>query len=602
MKNLFIIILLAFGSLLNAQETIDLFILAGQSNARGHRGNAAYYPADTDGLDSQIRLNYTWHNLSSSNGWTTLKPQKKMFPDGHFGPEVTFSRALKIAGYNPAIFKYTAGGSSIHGDWMTPGDGMLYDSVAVALNKAIVELTDQGHTVNIKGFIWIQGESDGAPEDTIEDAQLYQSRLQSIIDDIRNIAGNDSLPVLLGVKEQYVIQGKPQALNGHANIARADDNIRFVTFHDYPHADKYHLTPQGIEEHGKRLYRNYQLIVNQEQEFNNCTFEITPNTVSTISKSSWGQTFKMDCSGYLDRFSFEAGSDITAPFTVTIGNGGDCNADVLYTKKISGIVDGKNEIDINEKNIYLDKEHTYYLNIVADNGELWKTRYVNSDKMIGNLKTYNTGEDPETCWRNFFRYNSSLNYDMGISATTSLASPMNSTTLPIVLESFDVKSKSSNAVLNWATSNEINNNHFNIQRSTDGIFFETIATVDGKDNTQSISEYTYTDLNIGDQYSLVYYRLEQVDYDGSEETFTAKPVSFSNTSIAVFPNPVSKGEHITIKADKIKLVEVHNFLGERIISTSHNNESFINLPTESLSSGFYLIIINNESVHKLYVE
>jgi hypothetical protein len=79
--------------------------LAGQSNAQGYSGDAAFYPADPNGLDSQIRFNWTYIGNSSSSDWETMQAQDGRFPSGHFGPEVTFSRAQN-AGYNPAIFKF----------------------------------------------------------------------------------------------------------------------------------------------------------------------------------------------------------------------------------------------------------------------------------------------------------------------------------------------------------------------------------------------------------------------------------------------------------------------------------------------------------------
>ena len=90
-----------------SQDTIDMFIWAGQSNAQGWQGDADFYPSDPDSLDSQIRLNYTFIGSTSSNGWVQMQPQEWRFASGHFGPEVTFGRMLKEAGYNPAIFKYT---------------------------------------------------------------------------------------------------------------------------------------------------------------------------------------------------------------------------------------------------------------------------------------------------------------------------------------------------------------------------------------------------------------------------------------------------------------------------------------------------------------
>jgi hypothetical protein len=44
---------------LKAQETIDLFILAGQSNAQGWTGDAAQYPQEDIELDASILLNWT---------------------------------------------------------------------------------------------------------------------------------------------------------------------------------------------------------------------------------------------------------------------------------------------------------------------------------------------------------------------------------------------------------------------------------------------------------------------------------------------------------------------------------------------------------------
>ena len=95
---------------LKAQETIDLFILARQSNSQGWTGDAAQYPQEDIELDASIFLNWTFFNKENSNGeWQYMQPQKWRFPAGHFGLEVSFSRALKKAGFNPGIFKYCLG-------------------------------------------------------------------------------------------------------------------------------------------------------------------------------------------------------------------------------------------------------------------------------------------------------------------------------------------------------------------------------------------------------------------------------------------------------------------------------------------------------------
>jgi len=236
-----------------SQDTIDLFIWAGQSNAQGWQGDADFYPSDPDSLDSQIRLNYTFIGSTSSNGWVEMQPQEGRFASGHFGPEVTFGRKLKEAGYNPAVFKYTKGSTSIHADWLAPGEGGYYDAMVADLDTAITDLESQGHRVIIKGLIWIQGESDA---ETHALASAYESRLLSIISDMRNnVVGNSTLPIILGVDEQHFwVVDQPAVLDAHKRIARNDDQIKFTSMYGLPKADATHLTPAGLITHGEQIF------------------------------------------------------------------------------------------------------------------------------------------------------------------------------------------------------------------------------------------------------------------------------------------------------------------------------------------------------------
>ena len=97
MKKMYLLGLAAWiaGSSCFAEE-IDLFILAGQSNAQGWQGDAKHYPEDPKGYDASIPFYWVTPRHSSSGGeWTTLKAQGGRFEAGHFGLEVTFARALK---------------------------------------------------------------------------------------------------------------------------------------------------------------------------------------------------------------------------------------------------------------------------------------------------------------------------------------------------------------------------------------------------------------------------------------------------------------------------------------------------------------------------
>ena len=254
---LVLFIVLALTSCSLSQETIDLFIWAGQSNAQGWQGNADFYPPDPGGLDSQIKLNYTFVASTRSDGWIEMQPQEGRFASGHFGPEVTFARKLKEAGYNPAIFKYTRGSTSLHADWLAPGEGGYYDAMVADLDTAITDLESRGHRVIIRGVIWIQGESDA---ETYDLASAYETSLISIISDMRNNpVGNSALPIILGVDEQHFwVVDQPAVLDAQKSIAKNDDQIKFTSMLGLPKADGTHLTPAGLVTHGEQIFEAFE--------------------------------------------------------------------------------------------------------------------------------------------------------------------------------------------------------------------------------------------------------------------------------------------------------------------------------------------------------
>lgn len=88
--------------------------------------------------------------------------------------------------------------------------------------------------------------------------------------------------------------------------------------------------------------------------------------------------------------------------------------------------------------------------------------------------------------------------------------------VPVSLYYFDVKkSKNGAVVLNWATLNEENSKHFEIQKSDDGLHFHTVAKVNGAGNSEEYIEYSFEDEVLSPS-SQVYYRLSHVDYSGEK--------------------------------------------------------------------------------------
>ena len=87
--------------------------------------------------------------------------------------------------------------------------------------------------------------------------------------------------------------------------------------------------------------------------------------------------------------------------------------------------------------------------------------------------------------------------------------------LPVELIDFRAKEDAQqNVVLLWTTESESNNMHFVIERAADGRNFEMLETVNGNGTTTALQNYSYVDTK---PIAFAYYRLKQVDYDGSFE-------------------------------------------------------------------------------------
>ncbi|MCF8244246.1 MAG: BspA family leucine-rich repeat surface protein, partial [Saprospiraceae bacterium] len=114
--------------------------------------------------------------------------------------------------------------------------------------------------------------------------------------------------------------------------------------------------------------------------------------------------------------------------------------------------------------------------------------------------------------------------------------------LPVELVSFQAERQNRDAaLLTWRTASELNNEGFDIERSSDGRNWETLSFVPGHGTTQAEQSYAYTDEQ--PLPGVNYYRLRQVDFDGKMEYSDIRSVMMegSTNGIAVYPNPVKDG-------------------------------------------------------------
>lgn len=100
-----------------------------------------------------------------------------------------------------------------------------------------------------------------------------------------------------------------------------------------------------------------------------------------------------------------------------------------------------------------------------------------------------------------------ISFTFGNAATASAP-------LPVIWGGFAGKRVNNSTVgLQWRTMQEQNASHYNIQRSEDGVHFRTIGMAMAQGTTASVTDYNFDDKQA--TASMYYYRLEQVDLDGT---------------------------------------------------------------------------------------
>lgn len=121
--------------------------------------------------------------------------------------------------------------------------------------------------------------------------------------------------------------------------------------------------------------------------------------------------------------------------------------------------------------------------------------------------------------------------------------------LPVELTSFQVFDKNNNAELHWQTDSETNNQGFEIQRSSDGHTWQTLAFVQGHGTTLEEHSYSHTDRQ--PLSGLNYYRLRQIDFDGkiSRSPVVSVDMWEVGQQVNIFPNPFSKTLHVQLPTD-----------------------------------------------------
>lgn len=178
--------------------------------------------------------------------------------------------------------------------------------------------------------------------------------------------------------------------------------------------------------------------------------------------------------------------------------------------------------------------------------------------------------------------------------------------LPIELLNFNASCLPENkgVTIHWTTASEINNDYFTVEKSSDGIFFETIATIKGAGTSSKVLDYNYVDDKPIPE-KVCYYRLRQTDYDGKSETFKIITSNcqeeFFAFELVIVQNPIQNENllyDLDVTHDGLIQLEITDVIGQVVKKVSFYHRSGANrysLAVNGLSKGVYYLTVSNKS-------
>ena len=171
--------------------------------------------------------------------------------------------------------------------------------------------------------------------------------------------------------------------------------------------------------------------------------------------------------------------------------------------------------------------------------------------------------------------------------------------LPIELLSFNAKSNDEEIVVNWATSNEINNKGFSLLRSTDASKgFEQIAFVDGYGHSDYEQSYEFIDRDVKPGITY-YYQLIAEDFDGktTDHGIASALIESSNTTLTISPNPASDLLNVFVYASNAfdAQIMITDITGKIVLQENTKIDGAVNVPLNisNLANGVYHISVNH---------
>ena len=189
----------------------------------------------------------------------------------------------------------------------------------------------------------------------------------------------------------------------------------------------------------------------------------------------------------------------------------------------------------------------------------------------------------------------------GVFGITGKGANLTMTPLPVELLNFKANLVGNQTILTWVTATEKNNDRFVVERSLNGISWNEVGQVKGNGNSSSLLQYSYTDNLNNAAASMVYYRLKQVDFDGTQTYSKIETVKLNKTKgqeITLVANPVKDNIRFNLNGTQLEeaMLEIVSLNGVKVFTAPLTENAAVNgVEINKLAPGMYVYRITGQN-------
>lgn len=188
----------------------------------------------------------------------------------------------------------------------------------------------------------------------------------------------------------------------------------------------------------------------------------------------------------------------------------------------------------------------------------------------------------------------------GFSGGGGGAGPLGLTPLPVELLYISAKGINNEYIqVKWATAQEKNSAYFIVERSENGLIFQSIGRVEALGNSNAAFEYSFNDFTALPNRTYVY-RIRMVDENGdwmNSEIVTASLSKLISGTISIYPNPADNQLNILWPEDtEYANLNITGLDGRVIVQKTLNAEITNSFDVSNLTPGVYIVHIDSNGV------